>query len=273
MSNGMKIACLQLNSQQSVADNLALVKQLSLQAIQRDKVQAITLPENAFCHPYDARFQAELDAVLPALQQFAREQHVWMFAGTIPTSTPSKDKVFSRLHAIDSAGNIAAHYDKLHLFDVHVAEDNLDYCESDTFVAGTNPVTVETPWGNIGLAICYDLRFPELFLSVNPQPFAWIVPSAFTFHTGKKHWQHLLSARAVDNFAWIIAPDQCGNHSHDRRTFGHTSIVNPDGDIIVQRAEGEGYVVATLDDALVRERRAHIPLAQHRKITLAAAPQ
>ena len=264
----MKIACLQLNSNQVVADNIAIIKKLSLQAVQRDGAEAIVLPENAFCHPYDRRYQAELDRVLPQLAQFAHENGVWIFAGTIPVSAnDGTQKVFSRLHVINSEGQLVTTYNKMHLFDVHVKEEKSDYCESDAFVAGREVVVATTPWGKIGLAICYDLRFPELFRAMEAQqPFALVTPSAFTFNTGQKHWQHLLSARAVDNFAWVLAAGQCGTHPGGRRTFGHSAIVNPNGDVTAQIKDDVGYICAEIDDTLTRELRSHIPLAQHRKL-------
>lgn len=264
----MKIACLQLNSNQVVAENMAVIKKLSLQAIQRDGAQAIVLPENAFCHPYDRRYQPELDTVLPQLRQFAEQQGVWIFAGTIPVSAgDGSQKVFSRLHVIDHGGQLVTAYNKMHLFDVHVKEENIDYRESDSFVAGRDVVVVSTPWGKIGLAICYDLRFPELFRAMEgQQPFALVIPSAFTFNTGQKHWQHLLSARAVDNFAWVLAPNQCGTHPGGRRTFGHSAIVNPNGDIVAQIKDDVGYISGEVSDSLPRELRSHIPLSQHRKL-------
>jgi predicted amidohydrolase len=264
----LKIACLQLNSQQSVSENISVIKSLALQAIQIDAVHAIALPENAFCHPYDAKYQPDLDQALAWLQAFARENKLWIFGGSIPTCTEEPgDKVYSVLNVINDKGEVVSRYKKIHLFDVHVQEENIDYRESYRFAAGNEVVVVDTPWGKIGLAICYDLRFPELFLAMESyEPFALVIPSAFTLHTGKKHWQHLLSARAVDNFAWIVAPNQTGMHPGGRSTFGHTSIVNPNGDIVAQIEDGVGYICLTINDSLSRELRSHIPLAQHRKL-------
>src|SRR5690606_32859548 len=199
-NNNVKAACLQLNSNQSVADNLRRVLQLGGQAVDKEGAQWIVLPENAFCHPYDKNRQAELDEILPVLQHFCREKSVWLFAGTIPLKAGS-DKVYAAMHVINDRGEVVAVYHKLHLFDVHVTGEGVDYRESDTFVAGNKPVVVPTPWGKVGLAICYDLRFPELFLAMEAEkPFAFIVPAAFTWHTGLRHWHTLLRARAIDTF-------------------------------------------------------------------------
>lgn len=262
----VKVACLQLNSSQSVSDNLQAVWRLATEAIEKDEAQWIVLPENAFCHPYDKAQQGELDKVLPALQGLAKQKQVWMFAGTIPQSAnDGSGKVYSALHVINDGGEIAAVYRKLHLFDVHVADEGVDYRESDTFVAGDQAVVVPTPWGKVGLAICYDLRFPELFLAMEAeQPFAFVVPSAFTLHTGRRHWHTLLKARAIDTFTWVLAAGQTGLHTHGRSTFGHTAMVNPDGAIVAELPEGEGYICHIIDTEVVRHARAHIPLAKHR---------
>jgi len=269
----VKVACLQLNSQQCVSDNLEKVLQLATQAIEQDKAQWIVLPENAFCHPYDKSQQSELDKVLPVLQNFAKEKSVWMFAGTIPipvkqeTVNDGSGKVFSVLPVINDCGEIAAVYRKTHLFDVHVAGEGVDYRESDTFMAGDKPVVVPTPWGKVGLAICYDLRFPELFLAMEAeQPFAFVVPSAFTLHTGKRHWHTLLKARAIDTFTWMLASGQCGAHSNGRQTFGHTAMVNPDGVIVAELAQGEGYICRSINSAAPENLRKNIPLRLHRAL-------
>jgi len=269
----VKVACLQLNSSQSVSDNLEKILRLATQAIEKDKARWIVLPENAFCHPYDKNQQAELDKVLPVLQNFAKEKQVWMFAGTIPVVVyPEKvsdgsGKVSSALHVINESGEIAVVYRKIHLFDVHVADEGVDYRESDTFVAGEQPVVVDTPWGKVGLAICYDLRFPELFLAMEAeQPFAFVVPSAFTLHTGKRHWHTLLKARAIDTFTWVLAADQTGMKANGRATFGHTMIVNPDGAIVAELPEGEGYICQAIHTATPENLRKNIPLRLHRAV-------
>lgn len=265
-STEVKVACLQLNSQQCVSDNLEKVLRFATQAIEQDKAQWIVLPENAFCHPYDKSQQTELDKILPALQNFAKEKHIWIFSGTIPVAATG-NKVYSALHVINESGEIAAVYRKIHLFDVHVAEANADYRESDTFVAGDKPVVVQTPWGKVGLAICYDLRFPELFLAMEAeQPFAFVVPSAFTLHTGKRHWHTLLKARAIDTFTWVLAADQCGMHANGRTTYGYTAIVNPDGVVVAEWAESEGYICQAILSAVPENLRKNIPLRLHRAL-------
>jgi predicted amidohydrolase len=260
------VACLQLNSGSSVVANLQTVLRLAARAIEKDNAQWIVLPENAFCHPYDKHRQAELDQVLPVLQNFAQQKQVWIFAGTIPL--PANDgsgKVYSALQVINDRGEIAALYRKLHLFDVHVADEGVDYRESDTFEAGDNVVVVPTPWGKVGLAICYDLRFPELFLAMAAeQPFAFVVPCAFTLHTGRRHWHTLLKARAIDTFTWVLAAGQTGTHSNGRQTFGHSAIVTPDGAIVAELAEGEGYVCHVITAVIAENLRKNIPLQQHR---------
>jgi len=269
----VRVACLQLNSQQCVSDNLEKILRLATQAIEQDKAQWIILPENAFCHPYDKTQQAELDKVLPVLKTFAKQKKVWIFAGTLPvpvkheTASDDSGKVYSTLYVINDSGDIAAVYRKIHLFDVHVADEGVDYRESDTFVAGDKPVLVLTPWGKVGLAICYDLRFPELFLAMETErPFAFVVPSAFTLHTGRRHWHTLLKARAIDTFTWVLAAGQCGTHSKGRQTFGHTAMVSPDGAIVAELAEGEGYLCQPVNCTAPENLRKNIPLRHHRAL-------
>jgi predicted amidohydrolase len=267
-SPDVTVACLQLDSGQHVAENLQTVLRLVTMAVEKDQAQWIVLPENAFCHPYDNNQQAELDKVLPVLQKFCQEKSVWLFAGSIPVPvSDGSGKVYSALHVINDRGEIAAVYHKLHLFDVHVAEAHADYRESDTFVAGNKPVVVDTPWGKVGLAICYDLRFPELFLAMEAeQPFAFVVPSAFTLHTGQRHWHTLLKARAIDTFTWVLAADQTGMKANGRATFGYTAIVDPDGKILAELAEGEGYITQMISSKSPENLRKNIPLGQHRHL-------
>lgn len=266
----VRAACLQLDSNQSVAHNLQVVLRLAEAAIQQSQAQWIVLPENAFCHPYDKAQQAELDQVLPVLQTFAKQQQVWIFAGTIPVvvgdvAADGSGKVYGELPVINERGEVVARYRKIHLFDVHVAEANMDYRESDTFQGGNEQVVVDTPWGKVGLAVCYDLRFPELFLAMAAQQaFAFVVPSAFTLHTGQRHWHTLLKARAIDTFTWVLAAGQTGMKANGRSTFGHTAMVNPDGAVVAELAEGEGYICHSLDTSLPTTLRSHIPLARHR---------
>lgn len=263
----MIAACLQLCSGLSVGDNLRRVLELATEAVEKGKAQWLVLPENAFCHPYDAAQQPALDRILPRLQQFCREKSVWMFAGSIPVPAPhTGGKVYAELPVINERGEVVARYHKNHLFDVYVAEADTRYCESDTFMAGDKPVVVETPWGRVGLAICYDLRFPEQFLAMEKElPVAFVVPAAFTLHTGQRHWHTLLKARAIDTFSWVLASAQVGLHSNGRATFGHTAIVHPDGNIVAELSMGDGYILHNLDLSIPGKLRSQIPLAAHRR--------
>lgn len=259
------VASIQLNSQQDVPDNQRRIEKWIAQAASLG-ARMVVLPENAFCHPYRSACQPALDAVPAWLQQQARQHKLWIFGGTVPARA-SNGKVFARLLVINTDGEIVAHYDKIHLFDVHVEEEGVDYRESDTFEAGSQPVVVSTPWGPMGCAICYDLRFPELFRAMEPSaPVAVVVPAAFTWHTGRKHWLHLLRARALDTFSWIISAGQTGVHHGGRETFGHTAMVDPNGVIAAEQAQGEGVVVHTLDLNQGLALRRQIPLASHRRL-------
>lgn len=261
----LTVASIQLNSQQDVPDNQRRIEKWIAQAAALG-AQMVVLPENAFCHPYSSTCQPALDSVPAWLQQQARQHTLWIFGGTVPARA-SNGKVYSRLHVINSDGEVVAHYDKIHLFDVHVEEEKADYLESATFEAGKKPLVVETPWGGIGCAICYDLRFPELILAMEPSaPVAVVVPAAFTLHTGRKHWLHLLRARALDTFSWIISAGQTGVHHGGRETFGHSAIVDPNGVVVAELAQGEGVILHKLDLNQGLALRRQIPLASHRRL-------
>ena len=264
-SSSVFVACIQLNSQQDVDSNKNRIHAFIDQAASLG-AQIVVLPENAFCHPYSAGCQPALNAVPAWLQEQARQYQLWIFGGTVPVPA-GNGKVYSRLHVINPEGVIVAHYDKIHLFDVHVEEEKADYRESATFEAGKQPLVVETPWGGIGCAICYDLRFPELFLAMEPSAaVAVVVPAAFTLHTGRKHWLHLLRARALDTFSWIISAGQTGVHHGGRETFGHSAVVDPNGVVVAELAQGEGVILHKLDLNQGLALRRQIPLASHRRL-------
>lgn len=259
------VACIQLNSQQDVEANQSRIEKYLAEAAALG-ARMVVLPENAFCHPYSPAYQEALDQIPAWLQREARRHRLWIFGGTVPVRA-STGKVYARLHVINPEGEVAACYDKIHLFDVHVEEEGADYCESATFEAGKSPIVVDTPWGSIGCAICYDLRFPELFRAIEPSgPVAVVVPAAFTRHTGRKHWLHLLRARAIDGFSWILGAGQTGVHPGGRETFGHSAIVDPDGVIVAELVEGEGVICQTLDLSIGKRLRKQIPLNLHRRL-------
>jgi predicted amidohydrolase len=172
-------------------------------------------------------------------------------------------KFANRSIVINDKGEIAARYDKIHLFDVALSSGE-SWCESDQYEAGESPVLVKTPLGQMGLSICYDLRFPLLY-SALAQAGAeiFVVPAAFTVPTGRAHWHTLLRARAIESAAYVIAPAQSGHHADGRRTFGHSLVIDPWGEILLDMGEGEGVGFAEIDLAKVTEVRQQIPVVEN----------
>jgi nitrilase len=186
-----------------------------------------------------------------------------LVGGTTPLVSLNEKKVRNACLVFDSEGRRVARYDKMHLFGLELGEQRFD--ESRTIEPGDRAVALDTPFGRIGLSVCYDLRFPELYRSVGAVD-AWFVPSAFTAVTGAAHWDTLLRARAIENQCYVVAPAQGGLHPNGRRTHGHTMIVDPWGEVLASRAEGEGVVLAELDAARIAEVRQSLPALRHRKL-------
>lgn len=206
-----------------------------------------------------------------ALSTLAQRHSVWLVAGTIPALAPD-GRVYSRCYVFDDLGQVQGYYDKLHLFDADVADGTGQYRESDTFCPGNQITVIDTPFGRLGLAICYDIRFPELFRALRAQGAELIaLPAAFTAVTGQAHWQILNQARALDSQCFILAADQSGQHnSGSRETWGQSMIVSPWGEILAQLPKGTGWVQTRLTpDELTRVRHA-LPIGQHNRF---AAPQ
>ncbi|MBF0137644.1 MAG: carbon-nitrogen hydrolase family protein [Magnetococcales bacterium] len=200
------------------------------------------------------------------LMDFSRRRHLWIIGGSIPMLVADDDKSTSSCFVLDPEGAIQARYDKIHLFDVSLGSGE-PYRESAVIRPGRTPVSVPTPFGRVGLSICYDLRFPELYRRlVGEGSTILTVPSAFTLTTGKDHWELLLRARAVENFAYVLAPNQDGVHPGGRRTYGHSLIVDPWGTVVARCPDGEGFALAELDPARVKACRDQIPCLTHRVI-------
>ena len=187
--------------------------------------------------------------------------------GTIPIVANHPNKVRAACLLIDNTGKRIARYDKIHLFDVHIEQSGENYTESDTIEPGENVVVVDTPFGKLGLAICYDLRFPELFRYMMLQGVEIIaLPSAFTAITGKAHWETLIRARAIENLSYVIAAAQGGYHVNGRETYGDSMIVNPWGLILDRLASGSGYVMAEIDRNYIATIRKNFPVIDHKKL-------
>jgi nitrilase len=201
------------------------------------------------------------------LSEQAAKNRIWLVGGTLPLESSVPAKVRAACLLYDDKGGLAARYDKKHLFDVNIIDSNESYVESQTIEAGEEIVVVDTPFGKLGLAVCYDLRFPELFRSMADQGVELIaLPSAFTAVTGKAHWEALVRARAIENLSYVIAAGQGGYHVNGRESHGDSMIVDPWGNILDRLASGSGFVCAEIDLSYLHNIRRKFPVLQHRKV-------
>ncbi|MDR2259521.1 MAG: carbon-nitrogen hydrolase family protein [Azoarcus sp.] len=263
----IKIAALQTVSGPGVAANLAVAGGLIAEAAGAG-ARLVALPEYFGLMSGDeaARLHAcETDGNGP-MQDFLREaaaRHgVWIVGGTLPLKADAPDKVRNATLVFDGRGKCVARYDKIHLFDF--ARGGERYDEAHTIEAGNRVVCFDSPAGRIGLAVCYDLRFPELFRAMGEVDLI-VLPAAFTYTTGQAHWETLLRARAIENQCYLMAPAQGGHHPDGRRTWGHSMIVDPWGEILACHEAGTGMVVAALDRARIAAIRRALPALRHRR--------
>jgi len=273
----MKIAAVQMVSTTHVGDNLERAERLVGEAA-RAGAELVALPE-WFCL-VAANERDKLAIAEPAgdgpiqrmLGSAAREHAVWLIGGTLPIASPGAPRARNACCVYAPDGRLAARYDKLHLFRYRGAREDLD--ESRTLEPGEQPQSVQAGALRVGLSICYDLRFPELYRALMTPPCDLLaVPSAFTYPTGQAHWELLLRARAVENQCYVLAPAQGGRHESGRRTWGHSMIVDPWGEVLVSRAEGEGVLVAEVERQRLDAVRAQLPALQHRRrIATGATP-
>ena len=266
----MKVAAIQMNSSDQVDSNLAKAESLAIEA-KNAGADICFFPENfAFMgHPKEILSSVMEDEETGPIQSFvssiAKEHKIWIIAGSIPIRDPQIGKALSRSVAFNENGEVEGYYDKVHLFDVEV--NGKKYYESEAFTPGTETKSINTPWCNIGLSICYDLRFPELYRSKKFKDIEIVsVPSAFTKETGEAHWMTLLKSRAIENLAYVVAPNQCGEHFGARKTFGHTVIINPWGEVMDVKESGEGIVLAEIDIKRLKSIRRKFPVLMHRKL-------
>ena len=271
MPEVIKATAIQMASGPNVDANLLEVQRLVARAA-ADGARLVVLPENFAYMGHrctdiwsikEASGEGRLQDFLCAL---ARKHGLWIVGGTIPVSVEGSDKVRSACFVVDDDGKIAGRYDKLHLFDVKLVDAEEEYNESSAIQPGDQTLVVETPFGNLGVAVCYDLRFPELFRSMlSQQPDIIAIPSAFTAATGRAHWEPLLRARAIENLCYIVAAAQGGFHISGRQTWGHSMIVDPWGVILTELPNGSGHVTAELDIGLLRTTRKNFPSLEHRR--------
>lgn len=261
-----RVGLVQMNSATKLSENLAFVEQMIIKAYEQ-QVSLLVLPENFACMGFnnDSVNIAEVygqGAIQERLSQWAKQYNLWIIAGTLPIKSSGR-KVYATSICYDNKGFQAARYDKIHLFDVRVS-DSESHQESATVAAGKDLVVVDTPVGSIGLTVCYDLRFPELYqklLFKGAEIFS--IPAAFTAVTGQAHWELLLRARAVENLCYVLAANQWGHHENGRNTYGHSMMVEPWGQIIAEQDAGTGLLLADLDLPRLRELRQQFPCIQH----------
>lgn len=267
----MQIAAIQMTTGADVAHNLERAGALLQQAAAAGATVA-ALPENfAFMGLGDAdkRAIAETPGAGPIQDRIAAEARklgLWIVAGTIPLRGAADGRVAAASLLFDASGTQRARYDKIHLFDVDIPGRAESYRESAHVAPGSLPVVVDTPAGRLGMAVCYDIRFPELFRALSAQGAEWLVlPSAFTAPTGRAHWETLLRARAIENLCWMVAPAQSGFHDNNRETYGDTMIVDHWGRVRSRLPRGEGFVIADMERAALLQARQSFPSLQHRR--------
>jgi predicted amidohydrolase len=255
-----RVAGIQMTSGFDIKENLLIAKKLIQQAIS-EGAGLIVLPEMFAMMGVDQMDKVKHRETLGRgpvqdfLQEQAAKHKIWLVGGTLPLTSENENKVN------------AARYDKIHLFDVTLNGKTESYSESQTTEPGNQIAVVETPFGKLGLAVCYDLRFPEMFRLMHDHGVEIIaLPAAFTYITGAAHWETLVRARAIENLVYIIASGQTGTHTNGRKTFGHSMIVNPWGEIKATLSQGIGVVVADVHLDYLRQLRDEFPALDHRRM-------
>ncbi|MGE0615245.1 MAG: carbon-nitrogen hydrolase family protein [Bacteriovoracia bacterium] len=266
----MKIAAVQTNSSASVQENLQNAEAAFHEAVAQG-ARFVAFPENFLLMAENRTQQREVAEALDgpsvtALRAWARREKAWLLAGSVQLRAARGPRLTNTSLLISPTGKIAGRYDKIHLFDARISSDRV-YEESKNIQPGKKTVLVKTPFGKVGLSVCYDLRFPELYRGYAREGAQLLtIPAAFTVPTGEAHWDVLTRARAIENLCFVIAPAQSGEHAAKRRTYGHTRIIDPWGQVLAERAEGAGIVYAELDFEALAKRRAELPALRHRRL-------
>ena len=258
-----RVSCIQLKSNNNIHYNLNKTEKLIIKAV-KQKTDFILTPEVSSLFSLNRKKLLNIckpmneDIYLSGIKKLAKKYKKWILIGSLIIKI-SKNKLVNRSVVIDQKGKIKAYYDKIHMYDVVLSKKE-QYFESKTFTAGQKIKSINLPWGKLGLSICYDLRFPNLYRSLSKSGSLFLsIPSAFTETTGKRHWHSLLKARAIENFCYIFAPAQGGKHYNGRKTYGHTMIVSPDGKILNELNKSEGVITVPVDPMLPKKLRSIIP--------------
>ncbi len=267
-ANAFKVAAIQMASGPNVSGNLGEARRLIAKAVEQG-AKLVVLPEFfAIMGMSDqdkvvVREKSGQGQIQDFLSETAREFRIWVVGGSIPLEASTPDKVLNSCLVYDEYGEQVARYDKIHLFNLELGNET--YQEANTIESGNQVVVVDSPFGRIGLAVCYDLRFPELFRAMKDVDII-VLPSAFTDTTGKMHWEVLVRARAIENLAYIVASAQGGYHVNGRETHGNSMIVDPWGRVLDRLHRGSGVVVADVNPSYQESLRTSLPALSHRVI-------
>ena len=264
MSETVKVACVQLTSTTEVTRNVEIASALIREA-HAAGAQLVGLPEVVNLMQRNRRKAAEeirpqdAEPALRAFRDLAAELGIWLLSGSLVIKPTDDERNVNRSFLIDDKGRIVASYDKIHMFDVDLANGE-SFRESKAFRPGDRAVVAKTPWGGIGMTVCYDVRFPYLYRALAKAGADILtVPSAFTRQTGRAHWHTLLQSRAIETGCFVMAPAQCGVHEDGRETYGHSLIVAPWGEVLADGGDEPGVITAELDIAQVAKARGMIP--------------
>ncbi|MEH6565649.1 MAG: carbon-nitrogen hydrolase family protein [Halopseudomonas sp.] len=273
------VAAIQMTSQPQVQENLQQAAQLIARAAEQG-AELVLLPEcfAALGNPSLAAIAAlEFGPERPIrrfLAEQARAHGIWLIGGSLPLPRVAGGKPMATQLVVDELGQEVARYDKLHLFDVDVSDSHSNYRESRDYGFGEQLVCLDSPVGRLGLSICYDVRFPELYQALRLEGAELIVvPAAFTAVTGAAHWEVLLRARAIESQCYVLAANQWGTHAGGRQTYGHSCFIDPWGELLASLPEGTGIVTGELDQAYLSDVRQRMPITAHRRFAPPAAPQ
>jgi nitrilase len=263
-----RIAAIQMISTPHVEENINTARHLIQNAVDQG-AELVLLPEYwaiLGMHENDKLAHAEnLDSgpIQEFMSAIAKDLEIWVIGGTLPLLASEPNKVLNTILVYNDKGERVGRYDKIHLFSF--CKDNESYDEARTIMPGLGISSVDTPWGKIGLSVCYDLRFPELYRALGHCTLL-VVPAAFIHTTGKAHWEVLLRARAIENQCYVLAADQGGVHANGRHTWGHSMLIDPWGEIKSVLPEGEGVVMGEINPHYLDEVRSHLPALKHRQL-------
>jgi nitrilase len=256
----------------NIGANLLEAERLIEEAVSQ-QARLVVLPENfalmgkTETDKVEAREEENNGPIQTFLAEQASRHGIWLVGGTIPMVASDENKIRATCLVYDDTGKQVARYDKIHLFDVELIDSDEQYTESETIEPGDEVVVIDSPFGRMGVAVCYDLRFPELFRQQLEKGMEILVlPSAFTAITGRAHWEVLVRARAIENLCYVIAPDQGGYHLSGRETYGHSMIVDPWGTVLNSLARGPGVVCADIELGRLNSARRNFPSIEHRRL-------